>query len=260
MVNIDNYAYISKLKNINPSEKLFFALLTMGVCLGANSTVISLAILLIMAWITVQKGGIPFKVFLKLMLVPLLFLIIGVLTIAITAADSPVSYIFSVRIFDTYLGVSKTGIVSATRLLFRALGAVSCLYYLSLNTPLIDLLSALKKLKCPILLLELMNLIYRFIFVLMETADTIYLAQNSRLGYSTIKSGYHSLGGLVSTLFVRAYKQSDELYTALEARGYDGGEIKVLEEQFQFGKAGYIKAAVINIFLIIAALALRKYW
>ncbi len=59
-----------------------------------------------------------------------------------------------------------------------------------------------------------MSLIYRFIFVLMETADTMVIAQSSRLGYSSIISGYRSLGVLVSSVFIRSYQQADKIYTS----------------------------------------------
>lgn len=258
MINIDNYAYASKLKRKNPMEKVAFALLTLGVCLWGNSILLSLVVLLIMTWLSVRKGGIPLRFFLKLMLLPMSFLILGVLMIAFQISNDPQQFVMSVPVFGTFLGFSKIGIETAAQLFFRALGAVSCLYYLSLNTPMVDLLSVLRKLKCPKILVELMSLIYRFIFVLMETAETMYTAQNSRLGYSSLKAVYHSLGALASTLFIRAYKRSDEIYTAMEARGYDG-DIEVLEELAPFSWQGFLPAVLINMILIGSVLLGRQY-
>ncbi len=258
MINIDKYAYISKLKQTAPMKKLFFALLTLGVCLWANSVIVSILVLLMMGWITVYKGGTPFALFFKLLLVPMSFLVIGVLTIGINVSDNQSAFLFSVSVLGTHIGVSQAGIQNATRLFFKALGAVSCLYYLSLSTPMVDLLAVLRRLKVPKLFVELMGLIYRFIFVLLETADTMFTAQNSRLGYSSLTSVYRSLAALASTLFIRAYKRSDELYTALEARGYDG-ELNVLEEPFQTHITEYIAPVVINLFLILTTLFLRRF-
>lgn len=256
MNNIDKYAYVSRLKRMDSMQKLFFSLLTLGVCIWANSIVISLLIILIMGWITVCKGGIPFALFMRLMLVPMSFLVIGVLTIIINVSDSRSSFVFSVHILKNYVGVSSIGVQNAARLFFKALGAVSCMYYLSLNTPIVDLLSALRRLRIPKLFIELMGLIYRFSFVLLETADIMITAQNSRLGYSSLSSGYHSLGALVSTLFIRSYKRSNELYTALEARGYDG-ELNVLEEPFETRWTAYVAPVGINLLLIGTAICLK---
>jgi cobalt/nickel transport system permease protein len=258
MINIDKYAYMSKLRQTAPLKKLLFALMTLGVCLWANSIAISLLVLLLMGWVTVYKGGTPFALFLKLMMVPLSFLVIGVLTIGINFSDNQGAFLYSIPVFGTHMGVSQTGLQNAARLFFKALGAVSCLYYLSLSTPMVDLLAVLRRLKTPKLLVELMGLVYRFIFVLLETADTMFTAQNSRLGYASLSSAYRSLAALASTLFIRSYKRSDELYTALEARGYDG-ELNVLEEPFQTHRKEYIAPVAINLFLILTTLFLRRF-
>ena len=83
MFNIDKYAYASKLKKIDPMGKFLFSIITLGVCLWANNLIISIAVLFIMGYSTIKIGGTPIKVFFKLMLIPLAFLIIGVLTITI---------------------------------------------------------------------------------------------------------------------------------------------------------------------------------
>lgn len=258
MINIDKYAYISKLKHTAPMKKLVFSILALGICLWADSVIVSVLVLLIMYWCTVCKGGIPFGLFLKLMLVPASFLVIGVLTIGINVSANKDVFLFSVHGFGTYIGVSQSSIQKVVHLFSKALGAVSCLYYLSLSTPVLDLLAVLRRLKVPKLIIELMGLIYRFIFVLLETADTMFTAQNSRLGYSDLSSGYRSLAALASTLFIRAYKRSDDLYTALEARGYDG-ELNVLEEPFITKWTEYIPPVTANLFFILVALLLKRY-
>ena len=45
------------------------------------------------------------------------------------------------------------------------------MYFLSLNTPVTDLTMALERLHVPRLLVELMELIYRFIFVIFSNGD-----------------------------------------------------------------------------------------
>ena len=96
------------------------------------------------------------------------------------------------------------------------------MYFLSLNTPVTDLTMALGRLHVPKLLVELMELIYRFIFVLAETASNIRTAQDSRLGYRGFRRSVSSLGMLASMVFLRAWRKADRIYTALESRGYTG--------------------------------------
>lgn len=205
---------------------------------------------------TVCRGGLPALVFVKFLGIPLSFLAIGVMTVAVTAAHDQSNFLFSLPLFGFYIGISKGGIETAGRLFFKSLGSVSCMYYLSLNTPIVDFLTALRKLIIPKLIVELMSLIYRYIFVLFDVSNRIYTAQKSRSGYLNLSTSYRSLGTLVSKLFVNAYKRSDDLYTALVARGYDG-ELNVLEEPFKKSWMGYAKIICIDTLLILFTLLIR---
>lgn len=255
---IDQFAYQSRLKRQDPKFKLLFALLTMGVCLWANSVLISLGVLGIMTGVTVKKGGIPLMFWLKLLLIPIAFLILGTISIAVSVSPNKTIFLVSLAVAKLQIGITPVGLTTAGHLFFKSLGAVSCLYYLSLTTPIIDLLQLLRRLKVPQLLVELMGLIYRFIFVLSETAAQMVTAQNSRLGYANLSVGYRSLGTLTATLFIRAYQRSTQLYTALEARGYDG-ELNVLEETFETHWSDYVRIVGINLFLILGTLLLTHW-
>lgn len=81
------------------------------------------------------------------------------------------------------------------------------------------------------LIIELMLLIYRFIFILLDTAHAIMTSQNARLGNCDFKTSCKSFGQMGSTLFLRAFKRSNALYDSMEARCYDGS-ICVLNENY----------------------------
>ncbi len=253
----DTYAYQSRLKPRDPLQKLFCAALFLAVCLWANHGLVSVAVIVIMGGVTVIYGGTPPRFFIKLLLVPFSFLLIGVATIAIHWVGKPEGLWVAIPVAGAWIGATPAGLKEALRLFLKALGAVSCLYFLSLSTPISDLLTALRRLRLPKLLVEMMGLIYRFIFVLLETAETIYHAQNCRLGYTNLATGYRSLGTLISMLFIRSYRRSDELYTALEARGYEG-ELNVLEDTYQNHWSGYALALAAALPLIMAAMILKR--
>lgn len=242
MISIDKLSYISQIRNINPMEKFLFAILTMLVSIYLNNILVSLIVIFLMGFITVYKGKIPFCSYFILMLIPLGFLMIGVITIAINIGDYSSQTLFGFSILNVKFGCTSESIIESVKVLFRSLAAVSCLYFLSLSTPIIELLSVLKKLKVPKLFLELMSLIYRFIFIILETVNMIYISQNSRLGYSNLKTGYNSLGKLIGALFLSSYKRSQDMYTALESRCYDG-DINVIENTY--------KTSYVNLFMII---------
>ena len=250
MISIDKLAYISGLKKVNPMEKFIFAFATIIICIVLNNMTDSIIILLLMSAITVFKGKIPFKNYIEFMSVPLVFLIFSVFTIAINVVGNGERVIFSINILNIKLGCTYDSALTATRLFSKAIASVSCLYFLTLSTPVFEVLSVLTKLKVPKLFVELMGLIYRFIFVLLDTANMIYISQNSRLGYSTLKTGFNSLGQLITTLFISSYKRSQDIYTAMESRCYDG-DINLLENNYTYSYKNISLIIVVELVLII---------
>lgn len=250
MIYLDKYAYSNSLRNMHPAEKFFFALSTMIICLTTNSYIVSLIIVLLMAGVSVLMGKIPLRFYLKLLLIPTSFLTVGITTIAINIVDDMNKLLWGWQIFNITIGVTTQSLHLAIKLILRSLGAISCLYFLSLTTPSVEIISILRKLKFPELFLDLMSLVYRFLFVLLDTAEKIYTSQTVRLGYADLKKGYRSMGQLVVNLFIHSCHRSMDLYTALEARGYNG-KFKVLEREYQFSRKNLLIILITEILLII---------
>lgn len=253
---IDSYAYTNRMYNVHPVEKLLFALLTMILCFEFDAYT-NIAVIILMFVVTVFKAKIPARVYIKLMLIPFSFLIISILTLIINVIGDKSVALISLNIFGVTLGITEKGINTAVILFLRVLAVVSCLYFLALTTPVVDIINVLKKLKIPSLFLELLQLIYRLIFVLVEAAEEIYISQDSRLGYATLKNSYRSLGFLISSLFIKSYKDSQDLYVALEARGYNG-ELKVIGKDYKFCYKNIIFIILIELILISISMLLRR--
>ena len=253
MIYIDRYAYISKLKKTNPLQKFLFAIITLIVCIWANSITVSIIVILMMGWMTVYKGGTSIVAYSKLLLIPASFVVISILTIVINASATQTDFICSVNIAGTYIGISKFEIGKIERLCLKTISTVSSLYFLSLTTPMVDLMAVLYKLKMPKILVEIMGLTYRFIFILIEALDNMFTAQSSRLGYTSKVSWYRSMAILVSSLFLKSYKRCDDMYIALESRGYYG-QLNVLQEPFGKEKHWYFVIFAINVLLIIISI------
>lgn len=253
MLSIDQYAYSNALKNIHPMEKFCFALITLGICLWSQSWLFHIIVIVGMTILTVGRAKIPIKFYGELAVAPIFFLVLGVLTIAFVITKESSLVLYGVSLGSYVIGVSAEGLRQAGMIFFRAYASVSCLYFLALTTPMIDLIWVLKKLKTPSILTELMMIIYRFIFVLLETASLMYISQECRLGYASYKQSYISLGKLVSNLFLKAFYRAKELFIALSTRGYTG-DILVLEDTYNLSVKNIICIALIEIFLIWIAI------
>ncbi|KOC36785.1 cobalt ECF transporter T component CbiQ [Clostridium botulinum] len=249
MISIDKLSYISKLRNVNPMEKFMFAVITMFFGIFLNNLIVSILIFFIMSFITLYKGKIPFKSYYKLILMPLFFLVIGTVTIAINLGNNN-DFLLKFSIFTVNIGCTKESLYEAIQVFLKSMSAVTCLYFLALTTPIVEVLLVLKRLKMPKLFIELMGLIYRLIFILLETINIIYISQKGRLGYSSIKLGYKSLGQLITILFVKAYKKSQDMYTALESRCYSG-EINVIESEYNISYRNIFMIIFLQIVLVI---------
>lgn len=219
----DRYAYASRLRRVDAIPKLWLSLIPLLLCVCCDSAAVGVATLLLMGGLNVWLGGQRLRTVLRFLKVPLAFLALGCLTILVRPLSPEEGALWAVEL----LGRFRWGITAEYRdlslmVLCKAMGAVSAMYFLSLNTPVTDVTLTLERLRVPKLLVELMELIYRFIFVLTDTAGRIRVAQESRLGYQGWRRSLESMGTLVSMLFLRAWRQGERSFTALESRGYKG--------------------------------------
>ena len=252
MIVIDKLCYYSKLRYVNAVEKFAFAMATLIFCLVSRSIVLALLVLAVNGILTVKKGGIPFSRYRTLMLVPLAFLFISTIAIIVNISKTPLDA-FAVPVGSYYITGSFASIRYGIQLILTALASVSCLYFLSLNTPMTDIILVLRRIRCPGIILELMLLIYRFIFVLLDISSAITTSQNSRLGNRNYRTSMKSFGSMVSVLFVRAMKKSNALYDSMEARCYDG-TIRVLNENYPPRKKEILSIILFELLLLTVAL------
>lgn len=218
----DRYAYQSRLRRVSPMPKLLLTVVTLVVCLCCSSVAVGLFTLVLMGVLITALGGLSPRVYLHFLKVPLVFLVIGCITIVAGSYPAGTEVVAAIPVGERLWGFTADGLHLGGQIFCKAMGTIGCMYFLALNTPVTDLTMALEKLHVPRLLVELMELIYRFIFVLAETASNIRLAQESRLGYQGFRRSVRSLGELSSMVFLRAWRKAQSIYTALESRGYTG--------------------------------------
>jgi cobalt/nickel transport system permease protein len=225
----DRFAYSNALRNVHPAEKLFFSLSCMLISLIGGSRYIHLTVFFIMVAAALFMARIPLRYYLKVMAAAVVFIFLG---------SAAVAYNFT----DFY---------GAAFVFSRASAAISCFYFLILTTPVADILSVLRKIRVPPVVLELMGLTYRFIFVFMDISQKTRTAQASRLGYGTLKNSYRATGILISSLFARMFRQVDNLNAVLDSRGFTG-ELTVMQRQFTFSVTNIVAIALLDIVLIAA--------
>jgi cobalt ABC transporter, permease protein CbiQ len=216
-----------------------------------------IAVLMLNSILTVKVGGISGKRYTKLMLIPLAFILIGTLAIIVNFSTYQLDA-FAVPIGKWYMTGSWNGLLKGSQLIVTALAAISCLYFLSLNTTMTDIIEINRKLHIPELMIELMVLIYRYIFVLLDIAYSISTAQDARLGNRDYKTSMKSFGSMVQVLFIRSMKRARCLYDAMEARCYEG-TIHVLSENRPMSKKNVIMIIIVELILLSYTLLIKIY-
>ena len=239
---IDEIAYASALCRVSPMWKLFFALYSLVLCLISHTYLLSVLILCTMLFVMTAIGKTRWHHIIRLMQIPLAFVILGCIMILLQVSHHGEKMLLAIPVGSWYFGVTAESVHQFGQVFLQCLAAVSCLYFLSTSTPMTELFTALRRMHLPGFLVEIMELVYRYIFVLLEIAAQIRNAQECRLGYATLKTGLYSMGQLISNLFIRAYRQAERTYIAMESRGYTG-EIRTLGIAYEtksWQKAGIV--------------------
>ncbi|MDN5363151.1 MAG: cobalt/nickel transport system permease protein [Eubacteriales bacterium] len=231
MLNIDYYAAHNRWSHFPAGFKVALSITYLLLSLFAHNFTIPLLVLVTTTFLLVAGARIPWRFYLRLLFLPVFFLGSGCAAVLFDlAGNGSGRALAQFSLGPVTLVVTPNGWETATTLFFRSLGAVASLYLLILTTPVSDLIALLRRLRVPSLLSELMVLTYRYLFTLLETAGQIYRAQDARLGYSSPQKGMRSLSLLTARLFVHTLDRGNKLYTAMEARGYEG-EIRFLDHR-----------------------------
>ncbi|MDY6047660.1 MAG: cobalt ECF transporter T component CbiQ [Anaerobutyricum sp.] len=250
VLSVDYYAYASHMRSWNATFKVIFSMLCLLLCLILNNIYVSIAVILIMGYMTVVIGGLELDHYISMLLIPIVFLLFGSAAIAVGFSWNPVGQ-YNLNVFGWfYIYCSQASLWKASGLIFKALGAVSALYMMTLTTPLSELIVVLRKAHIPKVIIELMNMIYRYIFIMLDTHSRMKNSAEARLGYVDFKTSCYSFGQVASNLLIVSLKRGTDYYNALESRCYNG-DLQFLEEEKPIRKNQVAGAAVVVALLIL---------
>jgi len=222
MLEIDNCAYLNKIKDVNPLIKLGITFTGVIASMLTQNANIHILIMLFMTSLILFIARVDMKLYIKCLKIPIIFLIIGIGLNLINISFENKDYIFNVNILGLYIGTTEFAVKSSVNILLRAMSCIISIYFLILTTPFNQLIIVLKKLHIPHTLIELMILIYRFIFIFIEEAEEIYKSQQLKFGYTNLRTSYNSMSLLIKTLFFRMMRRYEDMSISLDIKLYDG--------------------------------------
>ena len=248
----DRAALASRLSRVNPSLKLWTALVLTVLCIEARSYFVGVFLAAAALVIVVFAGGLRLRDYVYFMALPVSFLMISALALLFEITAQYAGG-FGFPLFGFWLCVTPEAQIRATHVIARALGAVSCLYMLSLTTPMSVLIGAIRLTRCPEVFIELMYLTYRYMFTLITMYHTMRDAAKSRLGYVDYRTSLRTTGNLYTNLLGRSYRYANMNFDAMESRCFDTG-IRFLENREKV--TGLQTAAAVGFVLFTLTLSL----
>jgi cobalt/nickel transport system permease protein len=143
--------------------------------------------------------------------------------------QGPVLFEFSLGPWN--LQVTYTGVERFISIALKSWISVQMAIVLAASTPFPDLLTAMRAIRIPRLLVAIFGLMWRYLFVLADEALRLIRARAARSGQADqpgLKTGgslawrARVTGGMAGNLFLRAFDRSDRIYMGMLSRGYDG--------------------------------------
>lgn len=231
VLTMDVYARRSRLCRENAALKAAGSLGLLILCICSSSPLPPLCLFIFLSVVTVAAGGIQAREYLSLLGLPAVFLLLSVLTLLWDFYPQfPQEAVVSLPLFGGWMAVVPAAQSQGMMVLSRALGAVSCLYFLSLSTPLPELLEVLRRVRIPAIVIELAVLIYRYIFLLLATFRDMRDSAASRLGYRGLKRSLRTTGLVYGGLLAGSFRRAGACFDAMESRCYTG-QIRFLTEK-----------------------------
>ncbi len=129
------------------------------------------------------------------------------------------------------LTIYQPGVERFLSIALKSWISVQAAIVLATSTPFPELLSAMRAVRIPRLLVAIFGLMWRYLFVLADETLRMIRARASRSGEADqpgLRKGgslawrARVTGAMAGSLFLRAFERSDRIYTAMLSRGYNG--------------------------------------
>ncbi len=262
-IQFDTLAYTNRLRYLPPGQKLWFAVLVLLISLMSHYPVQ----IVIFGWMSVWSifyAGIPRHIYGSMILGVLVFLVTSLPALVMEYATAislsmQTDVWWQMDLWGGHIYLSHSGLIRAMQAFSRSLASTSALFFIVLTTPAIDLATVCQKIGCPPILIELSLLVYRFIFLLADTAQKIVTAQVARGGYRTSKLRMNSLNLLVRQLIRRTAIRYQQLILGVKARGFQQEFRFWQPNNYQYSHRYGLEAIGGCLLLIIGEICYRIY-
>jgi cobalt/nickel transport system permease protein len=127
-----------------------------------------------------------------------------------------------ITLFHLVFPLYREGLERGFIVTLRVLGAVSVITLLSITTPMPEIMATMRMIKVPGLIVDLAEMIYRYITLMDQTVHAMRRAQVSRGGDGLPwHRQVYDLGVVAGVMMIKALDRSTRIYMAMLSRGFD---------------------------------------
>jgi cobalt/nickel transport system permease protein len=143
------------------------------------------------------------------------------------------------------VGITAQGLQAAGLIVSRVALSISLVVLLTITTPWVELLSALRALHVPRMFVLVVGMAYRYIFLLLGSVTDMYESRRARQVGAEKHDGASRafVSSTAGALLSKSHQLSEEVHMAMVARGFRG-DAKTLSG-FDLRRADYVFLAVV---------------
>lgn len=251
---LDTAAWASAWRHRATGEKVLLAGGLLACAVGLPAWPVAPVVLVVSVVLLLGPARVPPRLVVRAARGVAWFLLLGCLSLAVARDPGPGAS--GVHWHGLGLAVTDVSVRQAGTAGGHAVAGASSMFLLAATTPMTDLLRWAARRGVPVTVVEIADLTYRFVFVLLATTSAVHAAQAARLGYTSRRATLASSSQLVASVLVRAWERARRLQDGLEGRGFDG-TLRVWEPPRQVS-AGFVTAGLaLQVGIVALGLAAR---
>jgi cobalt/nickel transport system permease protein len=215
-IDIDEKAHLNSVLHRMDLRLKIISIFASALIISSCRTVSSAGASIIFAMLLTFFSGIPLTFYLKKLYLPLIFLIPLFLFLPFSSGGDVLFQLY-------YISIYKEGIILSSVIGLKVISIIILINIIPATASFRDISAALKALRVPDKMLNIILFSYRYFFVFFEDLRKMRVALTLR-GFRTMNpfKSLKSSSYLAGSILVRSFEQTERIYMAMMLRGYSG--------------------------------------
>ncbi|WP_049515108.1 CbiQ family ECF transporter T component [Streptococcus parasanguinis] len=225
MFVIDRYAYNNRWTAVPELHKFSLYILLMIISFSGFLP-LQILLIVIVVPLTCYIARLPILKYLSWFRYPSIFILLSMATFVISYGENSHQFLMAIPVGSHgYLGVFHSSAKQVGPIVMRIYCSLISTYFMALTIPFNQMMKLCKTLHLPAILMELIVLMYRFIFLVLIEFLTIRDTLDLKFSFVNKKKSYLGWGRLANTLFVKLLADNQRLNDVLTLKFAQAKEI-----------------------------------